>query len=163
MMHVRGRVMWAVLLVALVVGTAALGCSRGEPADHATAEATMGDVGASPAAEDVVRIPLADLEGTQAVFYTHEAEEGPIRYFVLRSSDGVIRAAFDACDVCFEARLGYHQEGDELVCNNCGSRFPSDQVNVVQGGCNPSPLAREVQGDAVLIQIADIEAGARFF
>jgi uncharacterized membrane protein len=158
----RGRALLLFLSI-LVVGVAALGCSRGEPAAHATAEPAAGDAGASAVEEDVARIPLADLEGTRAVFYTHESEEGAIRYFVLRSSDGVVRAAFDACDVCFEARLGYRQEGDELVCNNCGTRFPSEQVNDVQGGCNPSPLAREVQGEYVLIQIADIEAGARFF
>ena len=27
-----------------------------------------------------------------------------------------------------------------MVCNNCGKVFPSDQINVVTGGCNPIPL-----------------------
>jgi uncharacterized membrane protein len=62
-----------------------------------------------------------------------------------------------------QAKKGYHQEGDELVCNNCGSRFPSNQVNDVQGGCNPAPLQREVQGDRILIKVTDLEAGSKYF
>jgi hypothetical protein len=115
-------------------------------------------------AEDgVAYLPVADLVGEQANFYTYQAKGKTIPFFVMRSSDGVIRAAFDACDVCFSAKKGYHQEGDEMVCNNCGSRFPSVQINEVQGGCNPSPLDRTVQGDNLIIRVTDLEAGAKYF
>jgi uncharacterized membrane protein len=75
----------------------------------------------------------------------------------------VVRAAFNACDVCFPAKKGYHQEGDEMVCNNCGSRFPADQINEVRGGCNPSPLERMVESDTLVIQEQDIIAGLGYF
>ncbi len=115
-------------------------------------------------AEDgAVRLPVADLVGEQASFYTYEAAGKTIPFFVMRSSDGVIRAAFDACDVCFAAGKGYHQEGDELVCNNCGSRFPSAQINEVKGGCNPSPVDRIVEGGDLIIKAPDLEAGAKYF
>ena len=62
-----------------------------------------------------------------------------VHYFILKSADGLIRAAFDACDVCWPAGKGYRQEGDKMVCRNCGRKFASVQVNEVQGGCNPAP------------------------
>ncbi|MFZ0240052.1 MAG: DUF2318 domain-containing protein [Desulfobacterales bacterium] len=86
-----------------------------------------------------------------------------IRYFVLKSSDGVIRAAFDACDVCWPANKGYVQDGDAMVCRNCGRRFDSVLVNEVQGGCNPAPLKRSIQGDQVVIRLLDILEGKPYF
>jgi uncharacterized membrane protein len=86
-----------------------------------------------------------------------------IRYFILKSSDGVIRAAFDACDVCWPAGKGYYQEGDHMVCRNCGRRFASVMVNEVQGGCNPAPLTRSLENDKLIIQIKDIQEGHQYF
>jgi uncharacterized membrane protein len=86
-----------------------------------------------------------------------------VRYFVLKSSDGVIRAAFDACDVCWPENKGYYQDGDYMVCKNCGKRFQSTKVNVVTGGCNPSALERTIQDGKVVIQVKHIEEGKRFF
>lgn len=115
-------------------------------------------------AEDgAVRLPLAAFDDYQAHFYTYMHEGRPIEFFVLKSKDGVVRAAFNACDVCFASRKGYYQEGDEMVCGNCGNRFPSNQINEVRGGCNPSPLTRMVEGDTLVIQVRDIVAGLGYF
>ena len=75
----------------------------------------------------------------------------------------MIRAAFNACDVCYLDKKGYRQEGDDMVCNNCGQRFPSELINEVRGGCNPSPLVRTIEGDEVVIRVDDILSGARYF
>jgi hypothetical protein len=109
-------------------------------------------------------IPVSKVNDGIAHFYTYESSTSKtIRFFVLKSSDGVIRAAFDACDVCYEAKKGYHQEGDFMVCNNCGMKFPSAKINEESGGCNPSPLKREIEGDSIVILKEEIEKGARFF
>ncbi len=110
-----------------------------------------------------VRLPLSDFADGKARFYTYMNGGRPIEFFVLRSSDGVVRAAFNACDVCFEARRGYRQEGAVMVCNNCGRRFPSNQINLVQGGCNPAPLRRTIEGEWLVIDVEDLIAGQRFF
>ena len=86
-----------------------------------------------------------------------------MNFFVVKSNDGVIRAAFDACDVCFPAKKGYTQDGDFMICNNCGRRFHSSRINVVEGGCNPAPLQREVIGDQLVIKTSDVIPGARYF
>lgn len=86
-----------------------------------------------------------------------------IKYFVLKSSDEVIRAAFDACDVCWPSGKGYYQDGDYMVCRNCGRRFVSNKVNEVKGGCNPTPLNRRVEGNNLIIEINDIIEGSHYF
>lgn len=115
-----------------------------------------------PAVEVVY--PVKTFQNGNAQFYTYPAGDGvTIKYFLLKSSDGVIRAAFDACDVCFEAGKGYEQKGDFMVCRNCGRRFASVRVNEVQGGCNPSPIKREIRGENVVLQAKDILEGKRYF
>ena len=110
-----------------------------------------------------VKIALADVNDGKAHFYSYDAGGTQVKYFVLKSSDGKVRAAFDACDVCYAQKKGYHQEGDEMVCNNCGRRFPSTKINVVEGGCNPSPVDRTVKGDTLVLKTADLQAGVQYF
>jgi len=94
--------------------------------------------------------------------YKHSPNQW-LRFFVLRSSDGVIRAAFDACDVCFRHKKGYVQNGNKMTCVNCGLKFNSTKINEVKGGCNPAPLRRSVKDGTVFISQGDVISGLRFF
>ncbi len=113
--------------------------------------------------KDQVSIPLNEVSDGQAHYYSVDVDGMPIKFFVLKSRDGIIRAAFDACDVCYRSRKGYSQDGDFMICNNCGMRFHSTRINVVQGGCNPSPLKRTTEGDNLIIKIDDIRSGKKYF
>jgi uncharacterized membrane protein len=115
------------------------------------------------AKDGAVRLPLSTFDDYKAHFYTYVVDGRSVEFFVVKSQDGVVRAAFNACDVCFQAKLGYRQEGDVMICNNCGRRFPTDQVNEVQGGCNPSPLNRTISGDSLIILDTDLAQGLSFF
>jgi uncharacterized membrane protein len=114
-------------------------------------------------AADKVRIPLKALDNGKALFLRYDFGGRQLHYFVLKSSDGAYRSAFDACDVCFAANQGYRQEGDLMVCNKCGQEFPSVKIGEIKGGCNPHPLARRVEGPYLVIQKSDIAAGQNFF
>ncbi len=115
-------------------------------------------------AEDgALQFSLSTFDDYAAHHYTYMHEGRPIEFFVLKSKDGVVRAAFNACDVCYLSKKGYTQDGDEVVCNNCGRRFPADQINVVHGGCNPSPLDRSVEGDSLIIKVEDVVRGQEYF
>ncbi|MBF0510223.1 MAG: DUF2318 domain-containing protein [Deltaproteobacteria bacterium] len=116
------------------------------------------------AAAPKVSYPAAMFNDGKAKFFEYKTPDGlVIKYFVIKSSDGVIRAAFDACDVCWPAGKGYYQEGNDMVCRNCGRHFPSTKVNDVTGGCNPSALHRQVVGSDVVITINDILSGKKYF
>jgi uncharacterized membrane protein len=112
---------------------------------------------------DEIRIPVSDVDDGRAHFYYFDTNGVRVNYFVLESSDGVIRAAFDTCDVCYDAKKGYHQEGDQMVCNNCGQRFQSTNINELKGGCNPAPLTRTISGGNVIITTDSIEEGKWYF
>ncbi len=123
-------------------------------------------VAASFSAENIasqVSLPAALFDDGKARHFEHVAGEFKIKYFVLKSSDGIIRAAFDACDVCWPAGKGYYQEGDYMVCRNCGRKFASVLVNEVKGGCNPAPLNRSVKNGKVIIEAKDILEGRQYF
>ena len=111
-----------------------------------------------------VRLDAAQFDDGKARFFTYTtAAKQTLKFFVLKSADGVIRAAFDTCDVCYRARKGYRQAGDTMVCNNCGQVFRSVDINVLHGGCNPVPLDRTVQGGQVVLTAAALQAGAFYF
>ena len=112
---------------------------------------------------DAVRIPLKALDTGKALFLLQEAEGRQVHYFALKSRDGAYRAALDACDVCFKSNRGYRQEGELMVCNNCGQTFPSNRIGEIKGGCNPHPLARKVEGPYLVIGKAGIAAGKEYF
>jgi uncharacterized membrane protein len=109
-------------------------------------------------------LPLAEFADGNARFYSYTTAMGKqIRFFVMRSADGITRAAFDTCDVCFKERRGYRQEGHSMICNNCGQAFHSGSINEVRGGCNPAPLDRAVVGDRIVLKAASLEQGAFYF
>jgi uncharacterized membrane protein len=143
-------------LVAVVAVAAIVLVGRGD-AETATATASVASGGAD------VTIPVAELADGQAKFYTYDAGGVEVQYFVMKSSDGEYRAAFDACDVCYANKKGYAQQGGVMVCNNCGQRFDSTQINEVRGGCNPSPVERSVDGPNVVLKTADLQAGVKYF
>lgn len=104
------------------------------------------------------------FDNGKARHFEYKTTDGTtIKYFIMKSSDGIIRAAFDACDVCWREGKGYVQKDDVMVCRNCGRRFPSTKINVVTGGCNPGPLTRKVADGKVVIKAEHILEGKRYF
>jgi len=80
----------------------------------------------------------------EAQFYPYNAGDLDMEVIAVKASDGTIRTAFNTCQVCFDSGRGYYRlEGNMLVCQNCGNRFSPDQVELVQGGCNPVPILSE--------------------
>jgi uncharacterized membrane protein len=111
-----------------------------------------------------IAYPEKTFDNGKAHFFSYKTNDGvTIRYFIMKSSDGVIRAAFDACDVCWPENKGYTQQGDFMVCNNCGRRFPSIRINEVRGGCNPAPLKRKIEQGNVVIRVTDLLQGKTYF
>ena len=111
-----------------------------------------------------VSLPAGQFDDGQARFYRYTTTGGrEVRFFVMKSSDGVVRAAFDACDVCYRERRGYRQQGDVMVCNNCGQKFACDKIGEGKGGCNPHPLAHKEEAGFMVIRKADIVAGKDYF
>lgn len=161
----KGRRNTTTILVVAVLVLAAVGIyvvmkpSGDNPASTAVA------TGPSSSAAETrdVKIALSDLSGTAKFFDYKLSDNKPIRFFVIKSSDGVYRAALDACDTCYHAKKGYHQDGDDMICNNCGLHFHSSQINEVHGGCNPVGLPRTIEGNQLVIKASELESRGTYF
>ncbi|HKQ05615.1 MAG TPA: DUF2318 domain-containing protein [Blastocatellia bacterium] len=157
-----------ILLIALaaIVGLGAY-LAFGGSGDHprsASVVNTGQNASQSAAGIGDIKIPLADLVGGKAKFFDYAlSNKTPVRFFALKSADGTYRAAMDACEVCFHAKKGYHQEGDDMVCNNCGKHFPTALVGEVNGGCHPIGLQRAVEGDQLVIKASELESRGEYF
>ena len=143
--------------VVLIIGVAIFFKGQGS---HGPTSVSTGPVSSNGS---VVTFPTSLFEDGKARHFDYVEGNLTIRYFILKSSDGIIRSAFDACDVCWPAGKGYFQDGDHMVCRNCGRKFASILVNEVKGGCNPAPLNRTIQDGKVTIQIKDILDGKQYF
>ncbi|MEG2018841.1 MAG: DUF2318 domain-containing protein, partial [Clostridium sp.] len=85
---------------------------------------------------------------SKAKFYPYESDGIAMEVLALKATDGSVRVTFNTCQVCYPSGRGYYiQEGDELVCQNCGNRFPQDAVGITRGGCNPVPIDNEFKAE----------------
>lgn len=113
-------------------------------------------------AEGAFTIPMSDIS-TTAKFYEYSYGGSTIRFFAVMANDGSVKTGFDECDVCYRSGKGYRQEGDYMVCNNCGNRYPISGLgteNKNPGGCWPGYLPSTVEGGNLVIQKSDIASGA---
>jgi len=103
--------------------------------------------------EDLV-IPVNEIT-EKASFFPVEMEGVNLEVLAVKAPDGTIRTAFNTCQVCFASGRGhYKQDGDVLVCQNCGNRFHMSDVEVTRGGCNPVPITGDekiVDEDSITI------------
>ena len=108
-------------------------------------------------------IPIADLSQT-ASFYKADLDGTEIEIVALKDSKGNLRTAFNACQICYSSGRGYYvQDGNYLVCQNCGNSFTIDQVGIASGGCNPWPILdsdRTVTDDEIQISYDVLKATA---
>ena len=107
---------------------------------------------------DVVKIPISEI-GTSAKWYTYDSNGVTTKYFAVKGDDGKIHVAIDACDVCYSSKLGYDQDNDVMTCNNCGQSFPISSIGTenLSGGCWPSYLPYEVDGEHIKISKLDLD------
>jgi len=107
--------------------------------------------------DGTITIPLSEIS-EKAKFYEYDG----IRYFVIRADNNDIKTAFDACDVCYYSDKGYRQEGNYMICNNCGNKYPISGLgteNIRGGGCWPGYHASSIDGENLIIKISDLEKG----
>ena len=161
----KGGLMPIIMAVVLVAGIAGgyMAYIQQPTATTTASNAAVPATDNAAAAAGLVSFPVSLFDDGQARHFDFQDGDTTIRYFVIKSADGVVRAAFDACDVCWPAGKGYYQEGDVMVCRNCGRKFASNLVNEVQGGCNPAPLKRVVENGMLVIRPDDIRSGAGYF
>jgi hypothetical protein len=110
-----------------------------------------------------VKVQLSALQGSTASYFVYKANGKDVKFFVLKASDGTVRVALDACTACNHAKLGYRQNGEVIVCNNCGMSFKSTDVGHISGGCSPIPLENSQDGKTLTVKAKNLEEGTKYF
>ena len=113
-----------------------------------------------------IRLEATQFNDNKARFYNVEMPDGKtVHFFVIKDKKGVYRSAADACQVCFGQRKGFRQEGDEIVCNNCGNRYPIEKIATEKGGCNPGLINPNLnlEKGKIIISQADLEQVLNLF
>jgi uncharacterized membrane protein len=107
-----------------------------------------------------VSIPLSQV--SDGDLHRYEAREGgaEIRFLLYQKPAQKVVAVFDACEIC--GPVGFFKGPNGLVCKNCASPINSQSVGT-PGGCNPIPLRSTTNGEAIVIQEADLAARVKVF
>jgi uncharacterized membrane protein len=112
----------------------------------------------------IVKIPVKAVSDGRAHFYSFQSS-GKIINFIVRTDDaGVLHSCFDACYTCYKFKKGYRVDGQDIVCNECGTKFRlTDKEFKDVGACAPITLPGKIQGDFFVISASDLSRGERLF
>ncbi len=115
-------------------------------------------------AGDEIRLAVEPLRDGRLHRFAWVAEDGKlVRFFVINRYPDKLSLAvvFDACLLCGDQ--GYAQQGDQVTCVACGVYLFTPSIGK-PGGCNPVPIEGwQVEGDALRIPRASLEAGQPMF
>ena len=114
-------------------------------------------------ADGLVSLDASSLKKGESQHYRLKENGKTIRFFVVRDNQGTLRVALDACDVCWREDKGYINKDGAMVCVNCGQKFAYNRIGLVQGGCNPHPVAFTTAENTVSIQAKALLDGAGYF
>lgn len=114
--------------------------------------------------ETEVLVPLAGISN-EAEFYSYDSDGVEMQFFAVKDSNSDVRVALDACDLCYNAKKGYRQNGEVMHCINCGNEYLISGLGTenTQGGCWPSYLAINIDGENVVIQKTNLDAKRYMF
>jgi FTR1 family protein len=98
----------------------------------------------------MVRIPVSSVEDGRLHFFTLDSNGTQIRFLVIRKPSSGYATALDACAIC--GPIGYRQEGQNVVCRNCGAPIYIPTIGQV-GGCNPIGFESRVEGGQIVFQV----------
>jgi uncharacterized membrane protein/YHS domain-containing protein len=118
----------------------------------------------TPDAAGLIRFRVVDVSDGRLHRYSYITDDGHVvRFFLINRSRGQgsrIGVVYDACMMCGD--MGYLQEKNEVICIACNVRMFVPTIGK-EGGCNPIPLAHKLEADQIVIAVADLDKGARYF
>jgi nitrite reductase/ring-hydroxylating ferredoxin subunit len=158
------------LLLLLFIPVFITGCNDNESNNSTTTNngTSNESVAAVREPESIDELTIKKSDITEiAKFYPVIVDGIRMEVIAVRASDGGVRTAFNACQVCATSGRGYYiQVGDTLVCQNCGNVFNIDDVEKVHGGCNPAPITKDDKtedNDYIKIPKSTFEANIGLF
>jgi high-affinity iron transporter len=110
--------------------------------------------------DGVVQLPVAQLQDHKLHLYQLSVGGAEVRFIAILDAGDIVRVGLDACEIC--GTQGYYQQGQNVVCRNCGSAIYIPTIGNA-GGCNPIHLDYLVQDQTLIISQAALEGAAKVF
>ena len=133
------KVLFVLISAALLLSLAACG---GSSAEGGFRDAVLDDNG------DIV-IQEADIT-KNASYINYDAGGVTVQFLAVRAGDSV-RLAYNTCQSCSPSPRAYFvQDGDKLICQNCGQTFAAENVGQGGYGCNPAAVPNVVREDGTI-------------
>lgn len=110
--------------------------------------------------EGRIVFPLEEVIEKQlvyTVFQNNQGQETPLMSYI--SPEGRLVTAFAICEPC--RSLSFHIEGNELVCDSCGTRWHLNDLSGISGGCTdypPEEIPYQVEDGHILVDVKIVEA-----
>ncbi|MDX1775500.1 MAG: Fe-S-containing protein, partial [Desulfobulbales bacterium] len=99
MLNTRKKLSIATVYLLFLTALTALGCSNSTAGKDGLLTG-----GLITPTDGKLEIPVAGVNDGKAHHFQVKTEDGTmVTFFVLKSADGVLRAAIDACDVCYRS------------------------------------------------------------
>jgi uncharacterized membrane protein len=104
-----------------------------------------------------IEMPAQIVQDKKIVYFEYNkgGKQVPLMAFITPS--GKLVTAVSMCEPCRSTK--FHIEGEEMVCNACGTRWTMEGLKGVSGGClayPPEVVAHAIEGGKVKIQEAII-------
>jgi FTR1 family protein len=102
------------------------------------------------AVNNIVRIPVSEVQDGNLHLFTLKANNQSIRFMVIKKPNGY-GTALDACLIC--GAEGYRQQGQNVICRHCASAIYIPSIGQ-KGGCNPIGFTSQVDSSEVVIDVS---------
>jgi high-affinity iron transporter len=104
-----------------------------------------------------VEIPVSELADSNLHFFTADSKGTLLRFLVIRKGNGDFAVALDGCEIC--GWSGYRQEGQNVICRNCGAAIYVPSIGQ-SGGCNPVGVKARVDAGKISIDLTALAESA---
>ncbi|MDR2770714.1 MAG: Fe-S-containing protein [Clostridiales Family XIII bacterium] len=102
-----------------------------------------------------ITVPTDNIDDGHLHRFAYISSEGiEVRFIVIKKNESAWGVGLDACDIC--GATGYYERDDEVICKLCDVVMNKATIGF-KGGCNPVPLAYEIAGGNMVVQIQDLE------
>ena len=106
-----------------------------------------------------IEIPVDIVKDKKIVYFEYSKGGKKVPLMAYITPSGKLVTAVSMCEPCRSTK--FHIEGDEMVCNACGTRWTLEGLQGVSGGClayPPDVVAHTLEGGKVKIQDAIVLA-----